>query len=136
MNDDLDQAFGKLSAQEAYCARQRLAKDHASLFPTRLAMARWRSGVSNLHTGQPPLRAAWFARLGREHQAWLDHGGFTQHEELTPLRSPDMWHPPQSATGQSHDAHAQEQSISEQPFYREDRGERDGDDGRACGSFT
>ena len=134
MNDDLDTAYGKLSAQEAYCARQRLAKDHASLFPTRLAMARWRSGVSNLHTGQPPLRAAWFARLGCEHQAWLDLGGFTQHEALQPLRSPDMWHPPQCAPG--HDMHAHEQSISEQPFYREDRQDRDGDDGRACGSFT
>ena len=132
MNDDLDKAYGKPSAQEAYCARQRLAKDHASLFPTRLALARWRSGVCTLQTGQPSLRAAWFARLGCEHQAWLERGGFTQHEELTPLRAPSMWHPPQSASGQLPEAQAAGQSISPQPFYRDDR---DGDS-RECGACT
>lgn len=128
MDDNLDSADGKLSAHEAYCARQCLARDHAALFPTGIAMARWRSGVSSLQTGQPPLRAAWYASLGRKHQAWLDRGGFTQYEQQPPWRTPDMWHPPQAPV-QAHEAGAPEQSISQQS----DRDDRDGDT-RQCGA--
>lgn len=99
MNDDLDTASGKHSDLDALCARQRLARDHAALFPTRLALARWRGGCAPAHQ-QPepfPQRAAWFTRIQRDHQAWLDRGGFAQHEELPPLRQPTMWQPPLAA---------------------------------------
>jgi len=113
VNDDLDQADGKLSAQEAYCARQRLAEDNAALFPTRLAIARWRSGIFQLQSTPPSSRAAWYTRLGREHQAWLERGGFTQYEELTPLRAPSMWHPSQDVPAQPSEVQPEEQSISQ-----------------------
>lgn len=145
VNDDLDTTDGKLSAHEVYCARQRLAKDHAVLFPTRLAMARWRGGLSYLHGGQVPLRAAWHARIVRDHQAWLERGGFAQHDEQAPLRKPVMWRSPQSRSTQpglqilqqhiqprtqqnlQHDA----QQNSEPPC----RSDRDGD-ARQCGTCT
>ncbi|MBQ5949601.1 hypothetical protein [Massilia sp. ST3] len=83
MNDDLDTGHGKLSAADAHLARQRLASSHAALFPTRLALARWRHGgeMPHLHEGNPPLRAAWCAHAVRDYQAWLDRGGFAQHED-------------------------------------------------------
>lgn len=90
MNDDLDTGHGKLSAAEAHQARQRIASSHAALFPTRLALARWRNGgdVPHLQEGSPPLRAAWFAHAMREYQTWLDRGGFAQHDDFCPLSSP------------------------------------------------
>ena len=66
-------------------ARLSLARSQSTLFPTRLALARWTAGgnVPHLHSnGKLPLRAAWFARAQREFQAWLDAGGFVQHEEV------------------------------------------------------
>ncbi|MGX4640663.1 hypothetical protein [Massilia sp. SYSU DXS3249] len=65
-------------------ARRSLARSQSTLFPTRLALARWTSGgdVPHLHSNtNAPLRAAWFARAQRDFQAWLDGGGFIQHEE-------------------------------------------------------
>lgn len=107
MNDDLDILNGKLSDLDALCVRQRLARDHAALFPTRLAMARWRGGgggipdlppsLSLAASEAPPPRAEWFTRFMRDHQAWLDRGGFAQHEELPALRQPTMWQPPVAA---------------------------------------
>lgn len=96
MNDDLD-THGKLSAFDAHCARQRLAREHAAFFPTRLALARWSCGSVQRGEEAAPQRAAWYARIGREHQAWLDRGGFAQHEETPPLRQPAMWQPPVAA---------------------------------------
>lgn len=91
MNDDLDTGHGKLSAADAHQARQRLASDQAALFPTRLALARWTRGgdLAHPHEGSPPLRAAWYARAVREHQAWLDRGGFAQHD------TPCVWPAPE-----------------------------------------
>lgn len=68
-------------------ARLSLARSQSSLFPTRLALARWTAGgnVPHLHgNGKLPLRAAWFARAQREFQTWLEAGGFVQHEEAAP----------------------------------------------------
>jgi len=141
VNDDLDTTNGKLSAHEVYCARQRLARDHAVLFPTRLAMARWRGGLSYLYGGQIPLRAAWHARVVRGHQAWLERGGFAQHDEVAPLRRPVMWQRPQPSFKQpglqvlqqhiqSHTKHNAQQN-SEPPC----RSDRDGD-ARPCGTCT
>lgn len=142
VNDDLDTSNGKLSAQETYCARQRLAMDHAALFPTRLAMARWRGGgLLHLHGGQPPLRAAWFARTVRDYQAWLDRGGFAQHDELAPLRKPVMWQAPHSGvpqrgaqvSPQNAQHHGQHDSLqNSQPPCPPDR---DGD-ARQCGTCS
>ena len=51
-----------------------------------------------LYDDQPQQRLAWYARIGRDHQAWLDRGGFAQHDDLPPLRQPTMWHPPRLAS--------------------------------------
>lgn len=132
MNDDLDIENGKLSAYDVHCARQRLARDHAALFPTRVALARWRSGaLPHLHGGHPPLRSAWFGRLGREHQAWLDRGGFAQHDDAPGLRQPTMWHPPQLLTST-----APGQGTTVPPSPPDScRSDRDGD-ARQCGTCT
>ncbi|WP_429206148.1 hypothetical protein [Massilia sp. UYP11] len=138
VNDDLNPVNGKLSADEAHCARQRLAQDHAALFPTRLAMARWSGGgLPHLHGGLPALRAAWYARTVRDHQAWLDRGGFAQHDDMIPLRKPTMWHPPKvslpqgALTVQQQDSHSPTQQNSQSPC----RSDRDGD-ARQCGTYT
>jgi len=97
VNNELDN-FGKHSAiLDAHCSRQRLASEHAAFFPTRLALARWNCGAQSRCEEAAPQRAAWFARLARDHQAWLDRGGFAQHEELPALRQPAMWQPPVAA---------------------------------------
>jgi hypothetical protein len=64
-------------------ARLSLVRSQCSQLPTRLAIARWTSGgdVPHLPGQAAPLRAAWFARVEREFQAWLEHGGFVQHED-------------------------------------------------------
>jgi hypothetical protein len=65
-------------------ARLSLARSQSTLFPTRLALARWTAGgtVPHLHSDlNPPLRAAWFARAQRDFQAWIDAGGFVQHDD-------------------------------------------------------
>jgi len=90
VNDELDTGHRQPSAAEAHQVRQRVASSHAALLPTRLALARWRHGgdLPHLHEGSPPLRAAWYARAVREYQAWLDRGGFAQHDDFCPLSSP------------------------------------------------
>ena len=64
-------------------ARLSLARSQCSQFPTRLAIARWTSGgdLPQLPGQVAPLRAAWFARAERDFQAWLENGGFVQHED-------------------------------------------------------
>jgi hypothetical protein len=64
-------------------ARLSLARSQCSQFPARLAIARWTSGgdVPHLPGQAAPLRAAWFARAERDFQAWLENGGFVQHED-------------------------------------------------------
>ena len=63
--------------------RRQLARTHAALFPTRLALSRWQHGghIPHLHHGAPALRAAWYAAARRDFQAWLDRGGFSQDED-------------------------------------------------------
>jgi hypothetical protein len=63
--------------------RKQTALEQSALFPTRLAIARWTSGAEPLrpHHASPPLKAAWLARAQRDFQAWLDAGGFVQHDE-------------------------------------------------------
>ena len=138
MNDDFDTPYAQLSPHEVHCARQRLALAHAALFPTRMALARWCSGTGPvLPDDQSRLQAAWLARIGRDHQAWLNRGGFAQHDDLPPLCQPTMWHPPRLA---SHlppqamdDLTDQSSKIDLQhPSHRTGRD----DDTRECGSIT
>ncbi|MCC2970883.1 hypothetical protein [Massilia sp. IC2-476] len=69
-----------------------MARFHAALFPTRLALARWQHGghIPHLHHGAPALRAAWYAAARRDFQAWLDRGGFSQHEDAPTLCPPPL----------------------------------------------
>jgi hypothetical protein len=65
--------------------RTTVAREHSALFPTRLALARWTSGdVPQLHNADahyhPHQRAAWLAKAQADFQAWLDRGGFVQHD--------------------------------------------------------
>jgi len=131
VNDNFDTPSGKLSDLDALCARQRLARDHAAFFPTRLALARWRGGCT-----LPPVRSAvsspradWFDRVQRDHQAWLDRGGFAQHEELAPLRQPTMWQPPVAAPGLAPGA----AHDGSNPLLAQARPIQDGD-ARQCGA--
>lgn len=67
--------------------RAAIAREQSALFPTRLALARLTSGtgLSHLHDAagaHAPLRARWLAEAQRNHQAWLDNGGFTQYDEV------------------------------------------------------
>jgi hypothetical protein len=52
---------------------------HASLFPTRLAMARWMIGGATPHVHSCTrhiARAAWYDQAQDRFQAWLEAGGF------------------------------------------------------------
>jgi hypothetical protein len=62
--------------------RRDQAREQSAIFPTRLALARWMSGDEPVsHFSHPPLRAAWLAKAQRDFQAWLDGGGFVQHDD-------------------------------------------------------
>jgi hypothetical protein len=79
--------------------REALAREHAALFPTRLALVRWTSGYSPsipANEGDLPMRATWLDQAQRNFQAWLDQGGFTQHDEITRV--------PPLPDGQAHSA--------------------------------
>ncbi|QJE00890.1 hypothetical protein HH212_13370 [Massilia forsythiae] len=61
-----------------------MAHEHSALFPARLALVRWMRGGETPHVHTPTHqlpRAAWFAQAQRNFQAWLDAGGFHQHDE-------------------------------------------------------
>jgi len=82
-----DAALPTVASASIRAARLSLARSQCAQFPTRLALARWTAGgnVPHLHGhAHPPLRAAWFARAQRDFQAWLESGGFVQHEESLP----------------------------------------------------
>jgi hypothetical protein len=79
-----DHALPTVASASVRAARLALARSQCSQFPTRLALARWTCGGSVPHLNSevsPPLRAAWFDRAQRDFQAWLEQGGFVQHEE-------------------------------------------------------
>jgi len=80
----LDSAQPTVAPSSLRAARLALARSQCAQFPTRLALARWTSGGNVPHlrgNGNPPLRAAWFDRAQRDFQAWLEQGGFVQHED-------------------------------------------------------
>lgn len=59
---------------------QRIAQRHLIALPTRLAMMRWMRGGDIPHIPAPgrdaSKRAAWYGRMQRDFQAWLEAGGF------------------------------------------------------------
>lgn len=61
-----------------------VAHYHMSLFPTRMALARWAEGGDMPHVlgteRNMPMRAAWYAQAQDDFQAWLTNGGFRQAE--------------------------------------------------------
>jgi hypothetical protein len=67
--------------------RAQVAREHAALFPTRLALARWTRGGDIPHVfaaENKPLRAAWFDHAQHALQSWFEDGGF--HQVLPELR--------------------------------------------------
>lgn len=83
MHTDAQSTESLFPSAPTLAERRRLAEHHAALLPTRLALARWQHGghLPHLHSGFPALRAAWYGTARRDFQAWLDRGGFTQHED-------------------------------------------------------
>lgn len=83
MHTDAQPTQGPLPLAVNPDERRQIARFHAALFPTRLALSRWQHGghIPHLHHGAPTLRAAWYAAARRDFQAWLDRGGFSQYEE-------------------------------------------------------
>lgn len=64
-----------------------VAREHAALFPTRLALARWTRGGDIPHVfaaENKPVRAAWFDHAQRALQSWFEDGGF--HQAVPELR--------------------------------------------------
>lgn len=95
VHTDAQPTDGKLSEAVDPAERAEIARFHAALFPTRLALSRWQHGgdIPHLRHGEashaaPALRAAWYAAARRDFQAWLDLGGFVQHEEASAPSSP------------------------------------------------
>ena len=82
-----DTATLAVAAASVKAARLSLARSQCAQFPTCLALARWTRGGDVPHSQEhanPPPRAAWFARAQHDFQAWLEQGGFVQHEEAVP----------------------------------------------------
>jgi hypothetical protein len=71
--------------------RKQNALEQSALFPTRLAIARWTSGADPLRSPHAhlPARAAWLANAQCSFQAWLDAGGFLQHDQAANDPGPD-----------------------------------------------
>ncbi len=103
MHTDAQPTDGPLPLAVDPAERRQTARLHAALFPTRLALARWQHGghIPHLHYGAPALRAAWYANAGRDFQAWLDRGGFSQVEDAPlPPHGPDSQPLPDGDTQQ------------------------------------
>jgi hypothetical protein len=83
----------EISSLSESADRTTIAREQAALFQTRLALARMSSGCScHLHdvcSAHAPLRTAWLAEAQRNFQAWLDSGGFTQHDGLLDASADD-----------------------------------------------
>ena len=79
-----DAAAPTVASASVRAARLSLARSQCAQFPTRLALARWTRGGNTPHlqsAARLPLRAAWFDRAQRDFQAWLEQGGFVQHDD-------------------------------------------------------
>ena len=79
-----DAAMPTVASASVRAARLSLARSQCAQFPARLALARWTRGGNTPHlqaNANAPLRATWFDRAQRDFQAWLEQGGFVQHDE-------------------------------------------------------
>lgn len=110
MHTDAQPTDGPLQLAVTPAERRRIASTHAALFPTRLALSRWQHGVPvrHLHYGGASdttcaLRAAWYAAAQRDFQAWLDRGGFSQHEDTAAPSSPASCQPVKGGDAQQID---------------------------------
>lgn len=78
------QSPGTLSSSAVMSCATKVACEHAAMFPTRLALARWTRGGDAPHVqtspSGAPTRAAWYNRSQQQFQAWLEAGGFHQSE--------------------------------------------------------
>ena len=87
-----------------------MAKTHSALFPTQLALARWRYGGDTPHVfacTRTLSRAAWYDQAQQQFQAWIDAGGFHQPEpEHTDCTIPDTSAAPALTAAQNADAAA------------------------------
>ena len=92
MHKDAQTTEGQLPLAADPAERRQIARFHAALFPTRLALARWQHGghIPHLHHGAPALRAAWYAAARRDFQAWLDRGGFSQYDDAPASARPPL----------------------------------------------
>jgi len=77
------QACSNSLATAATTCGATVSQAHSSLFPTRLALARWMYGgevphvyACTRHIG----RAAWYDQAQQDFQAWIDAGGFHRPE--------------------------------------------------------
>jgi hypothetical protein len=73
------QAYGTPLSQAATRCGATVADLHASLFPTRLALARWMVGGDTPHVHSCThhmARATWYDQAQDGFQAWLEGGGF------------------------------------------------------------
>jgi hypothetical protein len=85
--------------EPAVLDRKAMAREHAALFPTKLALARWTSGASPSVPDNGDclsLQTAWLHQAQGHFQAWLEQGGFTQHDNAD--------HVPPVADGQAQSA--------------------------------
>lgn len=105
MHTDAQPTDGPLQLAVTPAERRRIASTHAALFPTRLALSRWQHGghIPHLHYGAPALRAAWYAAAQRDFQAWLDRGGFSQHEDTAAPSRPASCQPVKGGDAQQID---------------------------------
>lgn len=73
-------SYSTLPSSTATSLGTTVAQQHVSLFPTRLALARWTRGgdIPHVHASERsmPMRAAWYAQSQRHFMAWLEAGGF------------------------------------------------------------
>ena len=95
MHTDTQPTQGPFPPATTPAERHQIARFHAAMFPTRLALSRWQHGghIPHLHYGAPALRAAWYATARRDFQAWLDRGGFSQYEEPSEPEEPQSVQP-------------------------------------------
>ncbi len=101
MEDQTPDADASLT-QPTASDRKKLAREQTALFPTRLALARWTRGGDVPHVfghSSQVLKAAWYAQAERNFQAWLDHGGFAQHDPKPVVVQPAVTKPVQDDDG-------------------------------------
>ena len=79
MHIEKHQGYISPLSQAATSCGVTVAQIHATLFPARLALARWMYGGDTPHVHSCThhiARAGWYDQAQDQFQAWLDAGGF------------------------------------------------------------